>query len=226
VFQRKFDTHKDQWNFALDETSISSEWVLALDADYLLTDECVDELRRLEPDDKVSGYRIPFIYCVNGKRLRGSAYPATVVLYRRERARYHQDGHTQRVAVSGEVRELAQPILHDDHKSLDHWLRSQSRYARLEARKLMDRNARDLSLFDRIRMLRIAAPILILFYCLFIKRGILDGRAGLFYAFQRMTAELLLSLYLIENSIIGRNTKRKSVREQETGALLPIENRK
>jgi len=36
---------------------------------------------------------------------------------------------------------------------------------------------------------------------LFIKGGIFNGRAGWFYAFQRMLAEMLLSLYLLQKDI-------------------------
>ena len=42
VFHRQFDTHADQWNFGLGQ--IKTDWVLSLDADYVLTDELVDEL--------------------------------------------------------------------------------------------------------------------------------------------------------------------------------------
>ena len=33
VFQRAFDSHRNQWEFGLKETGISTPWVLALDAD-------------------------------------------------------------------------------------------------------------------------------------------------------------------------------------------------
>ena len=39
IYQREFDSHEKQWNFGLKETGISLEWVLALDADYVLTEE-------------------------------------------------------------------------------------------------------------------------------------------------------------------------------------------
>src|SRR4051812_11457994 len=48
VFQRQFDCHQDQWNFALKETGIATEWVLALDADYVLTPELVEELKSVQ----------------------------------------------------------------------------------------------------------------------------------------------------------------------------------
>ncbi len=106
IFQRSFDSHSIQWNFAVRETEIKTDWVLALDADYILTDEFVAELKKLEPPDKVSGYRAEFIYCVYGRPLRASLYPPVTVLFRRHAAAYRQDGHTQRVVVAGEVESL------------------------------------------------------------------------------------------------------------------------
>ena len=40
--QRRFDNHTDQWNWGLDQ--ITTEWVLSLDADYVLTEALIDEL--------------------------------------------------------------------------------------------------------------------------------------------------------------------------------------
>ena len=45
------------------------------------------------------------------------------------------------------------------------------------------------------------APPAMLFYCLIIRGGILDGWAGFYYAFQRGLAELMLSLYLIDHDL-------------------------
>src|SRR5688572_33089702 len=66
VYQREFDSHKNQWTFGLTETSISSEWVLGLDADYVLTNDLATELEALSPSPDVKGYRARFVYCVNG----------------------------------------------------------------------------------------------------------------------------------------------------------------
>ena len=207
VFQREFDSLANQWNFALDETGITSEWVLALDADYVLTPEMVEELKSLSPEPNIAGYSSNFVYCVNGRPLRGSAYPPVTVLYRREGARYRQDGHAHRVVIEGTVNNLRFRILHDDRKSLSHWLRAQDKYMQLEVQKLVESPWRDLGWADRVRKMRVVAPLGVLFYCLFVKGAILDGRAGLYYTFQRVLSELILSLYLIELSL-GRGKGR------------------
>lgn len=201
VFRRRFDTHQSQWNFGLKETDISSEWVLALDADYVLTPRLVDELGGLRPSDETRGYRARFVYCVNGRPLHGSAYPPVTVLYRHLNASYLQDGHTQRVAVAGDVKELQSPILHDDRKALSSWVRSQSRYMRLEAEKLRNAEPGQLGFADRLRRMRVVAPFVMLLYCLLVKGALLNGRPGLYYALQRTFSELLLSLYLLESDL-------------------------
>src|ERR1044071_10047241 len=151
VVQRVFDNHRNQWEFGLKETGITTPWVLALDADYALSNEVIAELESLQPDESTAGYRAPFIYCTNGKRLRSGIYPPVTVLYRRDAATYVQDGHTQRVAVEGAIADLRAPVLHDDRKSLRRWFRSQARYTELEAQKLRAADSAELGLADRMR---------------------------------------------------------------------------
>jgi glycosyltransferase involved in cell wall biosynthesis len=197
VFERRFTTHAEQWNFGLEHTGIRTEWVLALDADYVLSGELVAELAALRPEAGVGGYRASFTYCIHGRPLRAAVYPPVVVLYRRSGARYVQDGHTQRVQHSGRIEPLKAGILHDDRKPLAHWLAAQSRYMRLEARKLLATPVAQLGHADRLRKLMLLAPAAMLVYCLFVRGGILDGWTGLSYALQRTVAETILSFYLL-----------------------------
>lgn len=196
VFQRVFDNHRGQWEFGLRETGISTPWVLALDADYVVTDELSAELGQLRPKSDTYGYRASFIYCINGKNLRSGIYPPVTVLYRREAASYVQDGHTQRVSLPGAIEELRAPLLHDDRKPFRRWLQSQSRYTELEAQKLLAADAAELGLADRLRRWVVVVPPAMLVYCLMVRGGILDGWQGFYYAFQRTVAELMLSLNL------------------------------
>jgi glycosyltransferase involved in cell wall biosynthesis len=199
VIQRTFDCHRNQWEFGLKQTGIKTEWVLALDADYIVTADLINEMHGLRPGDETTGYRARFIYCVSGKRLHSGIYPPVTVLYRAAAADYVQDGHTQRVSLNGRIEDLRSPVLHDDRKPLKHWFESQKRYTKLEAQKLRAARPAELSSLDRMRRWPLVVPPLALFYCLVVRAGIFDGWAGLYYAFQRTVAELMLSLYLIEN---------------------------
>lgn len=193
VFQRAFDSHRNQWQFGLKETGIATPWVLALDADYVLSDELNAELETLEPEPTTAGYRASFVYCINGKKLQSGIYPPVTVLYRREAASYIQDGHTQRVALEGSVENLRACIFHDDRKSLKTWFSAQARYTELEAQKLRSAERAELNFPDRLRRWRVVMPPAMFIYCLIIRGGIFDGRAGFHYAFQRAMAEVMLS---------------------------------
>lgn len=199
VYKRAFDTHATQWNYGIER--VTTPWVLSLDSDYVIPTDLVEELSQLQPPDHIDGYYIPFRYCVFGKPLRGTLLPPRQALFRRDRAYYIDDGHTQLLVAKGESASLKNPIHHDDRKPLSRWLWAQDRYMRLEVKKLNALSPHQLSLSDRARQTRILAPFLILFYCLILKGGILDGWRGWYYAAQRTLAELLLILHLIDDDL-------------------------
>lgn len=208
VFQRKFDTHAQQWNYGLEQ--VHSQWVLSLDADYSVTDELIAEIAALPVDSQINGYFARFKYCVFSKPLRGTILPPRQVLFRKDKAIYIDDGHTQLLQLTGKSAMLAGYINHDDRKSLSRWLWVQDRYMVIEVKKLFETPAHELSWGDRIRKQKISAPFIILFYCLILKGGILDGWAGWYYAFQRMLAEILLSVRLIEYEKFYQNQINKN----------------
>jgi glycosyltransferase involved in cell wall biosynthesis len=200
IYTRAFDDHASQWNFAIKETDIQTEWVLALDADHVMTLDMVRELSGISPAFEISGYRVTFKYCVLGRQLSGSLYPPLISIFRRARAHYVQQGHTQRIVVDGRIGSLKSCLLHDDRKSLGRWLKAQNRYMRLEAALIRRSSWQQLSWPNRLRMFIVPAPIVTLLWCLLVKRAILDGVPGIYYSVQRMVAEFILSFHLIVRS--------------------------
>jgi len=213
VVQRRFDSFAQQCNFGLEQ--IGSPWVLSLDADYVLSDELLDEMANVPLGVVPNGYSVRFRYCIQGRPLRGSLYPARTVLYRRDNGKYQDDGHGHRVVVSGETRMLSGWIDHDDRKSLDRWLSEQNRYMVLEARKLLETPKENLNFADRLRRLIVPAPPLVFFYTLLVKGLILEGWSGWYYVFQRTLAEVLLSLRLIEAKCGAREAPSLVTRTSE-----------
>ena len=196
VFYRKFDTFAHQCNYGLEQ--ITSEWVLSIDADYLLTDELVREISSLSLNDSYDGYFVNFQYCIFGKPLKRTLLPHRQVLFRKNKAHYIDDGHAHKVLITGQSNHLNSYIYHDDRKSLSRWLEAQDRYMIREAKKLLTISQAELSFGDRLRQQKILAPFIIFVYCLVVKQGLLDGWRGWYYAFQRMLAEIILSIRLIE----------------------------
>jgi glycosyltransferase involved in cell wall biosynthesis len=204
IFHRPFDTLGNQWRFAMEETQVATPWVFRLDADYLVSEALIEEISKLDPDRAECAYRIAFDYAVFSRKLNGSLYPPNVVLLRRGCFKVEDQGHTEVWSVLGPVASLHGRITHDDHKPLSRWLASQQRYARLEAEFLLKSAPGSLSLTDRLRRTGWSAPLLAFFYALIVKRCLLSGWAGWYYALQRLLAETLIALELLDRRLRGK----------------------
>ena len=205
VYPHAFEAHAAQWTYALTQTGITSDWILVLDSDYVLSQALVTEIASLAPADDVAGYEAAFRYCVQGHALPRSIYPPRIVLCRRDRGRFYQDGHTQRLEVmKGRVLRLENPIDHDDRKSLGRWIVNQDRYALLERAKLLSMPPSGMRAADRLRVGGLLAPLAVLLHCLLFKGLIFNGLPGWYYSYQRAVAEFLLSLHLIEDRLAKR----------------------
>jgi glycosyltransferase involved in cell wall biosynthesis len=208
IFQHKFNSHEAQWNFGLKKTAIETEWVMALDADFSLSQQLVETLRNLRPTDEVKAYRAPFIFCINGSEVHSAICPPAVFLFRRQDVEYIQDGHTQKPKICGRVDTLSDPIFHDDRKPFWRWFRSQKQYARLECEKLISTPKSDLDFADRMRRLRLIAPVAMLSYCLIARGALWEGPSAWLYSVQRMIFELMLSINLLAHDLHIRRLQK------------------
>ena len=207
VFQRAFDTHANQWRYATNETGIRTNWILRLDADYEVTETLKEELSRLNPNATVDAYRIPFDYAIFGRKLISSLYPPNTILLRKDKFSVDDRGHTEAWTVRGRIEDLRTCIIHDDRKSTEQWMSSQARYMRREL-AYFQRNPSGLKSWLRLRPP--IMPVAVFLHCLFVKGLILNGRAGIFYALQRLIAEAVLSLMVIEERLrsnVGQTSK-------------------
>jgi len=198
IHQRSFDTHATQWNYGL--SLATSEWILSLDADYILSDDFVNELRSFLDTAEQSAYLASFKFLVFGKELLGDNTTPRPVFFRNADCEYFDDGHTQRLKIQGNTGFFKTPILHDDRKSLSRWLSNQDEYSIKECEKLLTSDSGELSIVSSIRRSKVFSPIFVFFYCLFIKGLIFGGWSGWHYTLQRTMVEMLLSLRLIEKT--------------------------
>jgi glycosyltransferase involved in cell wall biosynthesis len=201
VFKRRFDTHAKQWRYAVEETQIATDWILRLDADYQVSDALVSELARLDPNAPVNGYRIGFDYAIFSRKLFSSLYPANTILLRKDKFSVWDRGHTEAWNVEGAIATLSGRVLHDDWKPTEQWVIGQTRYMQRELERLRVGEA---GLVRWLRLRPPLMPIVAFVYCFFGKGLIFSGRAGIFYALQRMVAEAILSLMVLEAKLRDR----------------------
>ena len=203
IIQRPFDDFATQCNFGL--AQVKTSWVLSLDADYELSRELVAELHNLHPDIETGGYYARFIYRIHGRPLRSTLYPPRIVLYRKANASYRNEGHGHRVIVPGKMLRLANPIFHDDRKPLARWFASQAQYAVKEADHLLSADPKSLRKVDRIRLVAWPAPLAVFVYTLVVTGCLWDGWRGWYYALQRLIAEAVLALEIVDRRLRRAN---------------------
>src|SRR5229473_5182646 len=156
-FVRGFDNHCSQWRYAIGETSITTEYVLALDADMRPSAAFHQEMEEFLKLNRFAGAWVPFEYRVLGTRLFGSVYPSQIRLFRTKQVRIAQAGHTQVFNVDGELYRFRSKLIHEDHKAVSRWLNNQMEYASLEAARI--RCARSTNLKDRLRLAGVSPAI-------------------------------------------------------------------
>ena len=203
TFERTFDEHAAQWNWAVGETGIETEWVLALDADYLLTDELIEELRGLDPAPDVA--RLSGLV----RLLRLRTPPARVGLSRRSPC-----------STAATARATCRTVTPSGSRSTGRSWISRRRSCTTTASRSprgygprtgtcgsrpgwsAPRPGTELRWPDRLRKLRVVAPFLVFALLPRGSRAVCStGWAGWFYAFQRMIAETILSLHLLGSDL-------------------------
>lgn len=205
VVQRTFDTHGKQWNHGL--SLLDSEWVLSLDADYVLPDDFIAETVKYVSAGDKAAYETNFKFLVFGKPLLKDNTTPRPVLFKKAFCTYFDDGHTQRLQINGTTGQYQAEILHDDRKSLSRWLSNQDSYAIKECHKLATTPAEGLPLSSKIRKTKILAPFIVFFYSLFVKGLIFNGWRGWHYTLQRTMVEIIFALRLIEEEKLKKDTE-------------------
>ncbi len=192
-FVRPFDDHRSQWLFAIHNTAISTEYILALDADMRPGTGFVSELEQFLGRGDYVGALVPFEYRVLGKDLAGSLYPPQVRIFRRAEVSVEQLGHTQVFSATGQLYRFRSSLVHEDRKPMARWLRNQVSYAALEANRI--RSAARTTIKDRLRLAGVS-PAIWCAYAYLRAGGPLKAPGSRAYAYERLIFEAILARLL------------------------------
>jgi glycosyltransferase involved in cell wall biosynthesis len=211
VMERPFDNYAAQRNFALNCFDFVNDFILFFDADERLSPELVEELSQLaiDKDDSILFIR-RFDILWGKKMMYATGYPTWGARGFRRGNVFFTREINEGVEYSGNSVHLKE---HFDHfpliKGFDWWLQRHAKYAKMEANQILLKNYRilasDFKKFDSVSMRLLAKKIVYnlplrpyLIFCLFyiVKRGFLDGSAGLQYARMRFYYEYLINLYV------------------------------
>jgi glycosyltransferase involved in cell wall biosynthesis len=227
VFEHPFESHARQWNWALQNLPISTDWILGLDADQRLTSELRQELVELftvddHRLDAVDGFYVKRRQIFRGRWIRhGGYYPKYLLkLFRRDRVRVDEgDLVDHHFWVNGVTARLKHDLIEENLKEADlaFWIEKHNRYAALHAQEEWARRSGLLkwpvqpSLFgnpdQRVACLKqcwyrlplYIRPFIYFFWRYFLRLGFLDGKQGfIFHFMQGFWYRLLVDVYIDE----------------------------
>jgi len=206
-FERAFDNHQSQWEYAIRQTSIDTEYVLALDADMEVTPAFKDELAEIFLPGNFAGGDVPFVYSYYGRHLVGSLYPNQIRVFRVRDVVVTQVDHTQHFAVTGAVYKFRNRVIHDDRKPLERWVAAQLSYQVLNDEAIGNGGTGGLKY--ALRRTGLVPPMVGLLAYLR-SGGPFGGAASARYAYERMVCESLLAIRLMNRRL---QEKEKDVRD-------------
>jgi glycosyltransferase involved in cell wall biosynthesis len=170
-----------QKNFAIE--SAKCDWVLSLDADEVLTDPLVEEIRGLlvSPDlAACDGYKIPRILFIGDRAIaHGGFYPdAQLRLFKKDKGRFGDRLVHEAIKMDGPTRQLQYPMHHLAYKDVAEFERAMDKYARLSAQEFFNRGKAYYQ--TRLSPLnQVVHPAWTFFYRYVLRGGFLDGADGL-----------------------------------------------
>jgi len=202
-----YENHCQTYNM-ITESLPADTWCVIVDADMIVSNDLAAAI-----DGATEGncevVRAPVGMVWGEVLLRyASLYPAKTLAYRGGRAFFTMVGHGETLLPNVRIADVEPKLIHDDRKSYEAYLSSQARYGTALAQQ-----AREGSLTWRDWM-RVHFPLFFLvpgLVSLFLRRGILDGRAGLLYALDRTVAEVVFQRQIV----LGRMRADQAARESE-----------
>ncbi len=220
IAQNMFESYAKQRNYALDQMTIRSEWVLFLDADEWLPDALKQEISSLittSPEE--NGFYINRRLIWMGRWIRRGYYPSWILrLFRYGKGRCEDRAVNEHLIVEGKTGKLRNDFIHEDRKGVTEWTAKHNGYATQEAREMFNsRTAQDYREIDvrlfgtqaqRKRWLRykvwnrlppLIRPFFYFFYRYVLQGGFLDGRAAfIFHFLQALWYPMLIDVKYLE----------------------------
>ena len=201
VLQNKWPGNQaEQFNWALDNINIETEWVLRLDADEYLLPELIEEFKERLPkiDKTISGISLKRRHIFLGKWVKRGTYPVIILrMFRNGKGRCEQRLMDEHLILSdGNTITFENDFVDHNLNPLVWWIEKHNNYAIREAVELLDlelnlskkNSSKHTSKKEQNKKLYIKIPIFFrafLYFCIryFIKGGFLDGKEGFLWHF-------------------------------------------
>jgi glycosyltransferase involved in cell wall biosynthesis len=204
VLHHCFEDYASQRNWALVNDPFSSEWILFLDADEVISIELREEIIKTIANTDCDGFYLKRQFFFMGRWIKhGGEYPAWFLRLFKKGKGVFERSVNEHMKLIGKVGYLANDFADINRNGVGAWVSKHNRYANMEAQELMrfkkrkGRKQKDAmarlfgSQAERKRWIRehiwnsllppLIRPLFYFVYCYVIRRGFLDGKAGFIY---------------------------------------------
>jgi glycosyltransferase involved in cell wall biosynthesis len=209
IYEHPFKNQADQFNWALDNADIQSEWILRLDADEVVYEDLWREMAAAVEDapPDVTGFYMKRRVYFMGRWIRyGGYYPTWLLrLFRKGKARSEErDMDEHLILSSGRAVNLENDFKDENHKDLSWWIAKHNDYSSREAQVMFDmeksgtRKTLQGDIFgdqpERRRWVKekfyfrlpiFLRPLAYFFARYFLRGGFLDGKEGFLFHFMQ-----------------------------------------
>jgi len=203
TYSRKKLNYVSKLNYFIGKNK--GKWLLILDADYVLSNELIKELKSLYIKNlrkkKISGFKIKIYNKIFNKTIRENIYPKKILLFKNVNCYFKQFGHSEKFFIKGKILDINGYIMHENFneiKKFSIWKLNQSKYSKLDSVRIVESKFDNLRTQDKIRKFPPINVMLVIIYYVFFKKILIYGKSGFFYLFQRLFYEILLSFWIIK----------------------------
>lgn len=203
VYFNEFEYYAQQFNWGIENTNISTEWILRLDADERFTNALCEEVEKLMikyKDDNVNGISMEAWLYFLGKKLNyGASKKRKLMIFKRGIGKIEnrkRDAHT--IITEGKSISTTEKFIHHDVKNLDSFISKYNYYATKEKEDFIEYNNINIKSFhtdkkiNRTRKKKFniyyKAPSFLraqlwFIYNYILRLGFLDGKEGYIFHF-------------------------------------------
>jgi len=205
VWQHEFKNHAAQLAWALENLPITSDWVMRVDADEVISPSLAEEIRgKLSVcSAETNGFELPLYVRFQGALIRHGGYPQRQMrIWRRGKAQVEQRWMDEKIVVDGQTVCLRNEYIDHNLNNIAWWTNKHNGYSTREAIDLLNKKYNFFSattssqiLTQQARYTRwlkehiyVHLPLglracLYFAYRMIIRLGILDSRAGFVFHF-------------------------------------------
>ncbi len=245
VYENPWVNYATQFNWALENIPIQTEWVMRMDADEFVTDKLADNIKKKLPelDKKITGIYVNRRVYFMGRWIRhGGYYPTKLLrIWRNQKGRCEERWMDEHIYLfEGQSIQIKGDIVDDNLNNITWWTAKHNNYATREAIDLLNIKYRFIPARglvaetvghqdSRKRWLKEAVysrlspgcrALIYFLFRYFVRLGFLDGFKGtIFHILQGFWYRFLVDvkIYEIENKIRREGLDAKTVIEKEYG---------